>query len=203
MSWSWALDTVPTSTNAIQQPSSKSYSVMVTHPTNYVLTFIKPFSFVSYVIPPLKTGFFALTHDLFLRFWRWKHQKKRHSHVPTMLSGIILTQWRRPEASSEALNLLHWAMCAVMYRRIAMAIKMASFAGVFVDCCLYACCPGGRWGNTEQVVARCRRPVASGVALDMPHQAMLSVLLRCTAVATKMAGGWGAFVRHHRLFCLL
>ncbi len=70
-----------------------------------------------------------------------------------MLSGIILAQWWCPVASSEALDLLHWAMCVVTYQRIAMAIKMASFAGVFVDCCLYACCPGGRWGNTEQVVA--------------------------------------------------
>jgi hypothetical protein len=69
-----------------------------------------------------------------------------------MLWYIILARWRRPVASSEALNLFHWAMHAVMYRRIAMAIKMASFLGVFVDCYLFACCPGGRWGNTEQVV---------------------------------------------------
>ncbi len=86
-----------------------------------------------------------------------------------MLSGTTLARWRRPVASSEALDLLHWVMHAVTYRRIAMAIKMASFAGVFVDCCFYAYCPGGRWGDTERVVARCRHPVASGVALDMPH----------------------------------
>ncbi len=70
-----------------------------------------------------------------------------------MLSGIIPAQLRRLVASSKALDLLHWVMHAVMYRRIAMAIKMASFAGVFVDCCLYACCPGSCWGNMEQVVA--------------------------------------------------
>jgi hypothetical protein len=35
-----------------------------------------------------------------------------------------------------------------MYRRIAMAIKTATFLGVFVDCCLFACFPGGCWGNT-------------------------------------------------------
>jgi hypothetical protein len=58
-----------------------------------------------------------------------------------------------------------------------MAIKTASFLGVFVDCCLFACCPDGRWGNMERVVARCRLPVASGVALDMLHQGMLSVIL--------------------------
>jgi hypothetical protein len=28
-----------------------------------------------------------------------------------------------------------------------MAIKTATFLGVFVDCCLFACCPGSRWGN--------------------------------------------------------
>ncbi len=70
-----------------------------------------------------------------------------------MLLGIILALWWRPVASSEALDLLHWAMRAVTYRHIAMAIEMAIFARVFVDCCLYACCPGGCWGNTEQVVA--------------------------------------------------
>ncbi len=116
-------------------------------------------------------------------------KKNRRSHVQFILSDIILAQWQRPVASSEALDLLHWAIHAVTYQRIAMAIKTACFLGVLVDCCLFACCPGGRWGDTEQVVVQCRRPVASGVALDMPHQAMLSVLLRHTAVAIKMAGG--------------
>ncbi len=106
-----------------------------------------------------------------------------------MLSGIILTHWWCPVASSKALDLLHQAMRVVTYWRIAMAIKMASFAGEFVDCCLYACCPGGRWGDTEQVVAQCRCPVASGVAMDMPHRAMPSVLLRRTAMTIETAGG--------------
>jgi hypothetical protein len=74
-------------------------------------------------------------------------KKKRCSHVQFMLSHIVLAQWWHPVASSEALDLLHWAMGAVMYRRIAMAMKTATFLGVFVDCCLFACCPGGRWGN--------------------------------------------------------
>jgi hypothetical protein len=112
------------------------------------------------------------------------------------LLAIMLAQWRRLVASNKALNLLHWAMCTVTYRRIAMAIKTARFLGVFVDCCLFVCCPGSHWGDTEQVVTRCRRPVASGVALDMPHWTMLSVLLWHTVVAIKTAGGRGAFVRH-------
>jgi hypothetical protein len=65
-----------------------------------------------------------------------------------MLLDIIHAGWRRPVASSEALDLLNRAMHTVTYRRIAMAIKMATFLGVFVDCCLFACCPGGHWGNT-------------------------------------------------------
>jgi hypothetical protein len=70
-----------------------------------------------------------------------------------MLSGIILARWRRSVASSEALDLLHRVMHTVMYWCIAMAFKTASFAGVFVVCCFYAYCPGGRWGDMEQVVA--------------------------------------------------
>jgi hypothetical protein len=114
---------------------------------------------------------------------------KRHSHVWCMLLGIILAQWQCPVASSEALDPLDWAMRAVTYRCIAMAIKMASFVGVFVDCCVFACSPGGRWGYMEEVVARCWRPVAFGVALDMLHWAMPSVLLWRTAMPIEMAGG--------------
>jgi hypothetical protein len=74
-------------------------------------------------------------------------------HDRLQLLAKILARWWRLVASNKALNLLYWAMCAVRYCRIAMAIETASFLGVFVDCCLFACCPGGRWGNTEQVVA--------------------------------------------------
>ncbi len=108
-----------------------------------------------------------------------------------MLLDIILAQWWHPVVSSKALDLLHRAMCAVMYRHIAMAIKTASFVGVFVDCCLFAYCPGGHWGDTEQVVAQCRRPVASGVALGMLHWAMCFVLHRQTAMTIKTANKGG------------
>ena len=115
-------------------------------------------------------------------------EKNHCSHVHFMLLDIILARWWRPVASSEALSLLHWAMRMVAYRCIAMAIKTASKVGVFVYCCLFTCCSGGRWGNTEQVVAQWLHPTASKVALDMPHQAMPSVLLQSTAVAIKTAG---------------
>jgi hypothetical protein len=106
-------------------------------------------------------------------------------------------------ASSEALDLLHQAMRAVMYRCIAMAIKMASKVGVFVHHFLLVCCPGGCRGNTEQVVVQWWHPVASKVALDMPHWAIPSVLPRGTTVAIEMANDRGAFVRHCRLVCMI
>jgi hypothetical protein len=54
-------------------------------------------------------------------------------------------------------------MHAVLYRRTAAAINMTTFLGIFVDCCLFACCSGSRWGDTGQVVTQCWHPVASGV----------------------------------------
>jgi hypothetical protein len=123
-------------------------------------------------------------------------KNNRCSHVRTMLLGIILAQWWCPVASWEALDLLHRAMCAVTYRRIAIAIDMAIFAHVFVYCCLYACFPGGHLGDTEQVVARCRHPVASVVALDMPHWAMPSELLRRIRKVFKIGHDGGAFQCH-------
>jgi hypothetical protein len=97
----------------------------------------------------LKTGAFNLTQDLFYELTMKKLVENRHMHDRLHLLAAILAQWRRLVASNKALNLLHWAMCAVTYWRIAMAIKTASFLGVFVDCCLFACYPGGLWGDTE------------------------------------------------------
>jgi hypothetical protein len=117
-----------------------------------------------------------------------------------MLSDIILAQWRRPVASSEALDLLHRAMRTVTYRHIAMVIKRPTFLGVFVDCCLFACCPGGPWGDIEQVVARWRLPGASSVARDLLHRAMPRSSLRCVRMAIKMACDGGTFIRHCRFY---
>ncbi len=60
-------------------------------------------------------------------------KKNCRIHIQFTLSDIILAQWRHPVASSEALDLFHRAMRADTYRRIAMAIKTATFLGVFVD----------------------------------------------------------------------
>jgi hypothetical protein len=84
-------------------------------------------------------------------------------------------------------------MHAVLYRHTAAAINMATFLGVFVDCCLFACCSGSRWGDMEQVVSRWWCPVASKVSLHMLHQVMPSVLLGRICKAFKMGRNGGAF----------
>jgi hypothetical protein len=43
-----------------------------------------------------------------------------------------LTQWRHPVASSEALDMFHWAMRPALYRCIAMAIEIAINPPAFV-----------------------------------------------------------------------
>jgi len=43
-----------------------------------------------------------------------------------------LARWRHPVASSEALDELYWAMHATSYRRISMAIEIASDLPAFV-----------------------------------------------------------------------
>jgi len=66
------------------------------------------------------------------------------------------------------------------------------------------CCrPGGRRGNTERVVARWRRLVASIKALDLLHRAMRAVSHHRTAMAIEIASDGGAFVRRRHLFRLL
>ncbi len=123
-------------------------------------------------------------------------EQNRHWHVPFMLSEQVLAQWWHPVASSEALDLLHLAMHAILYRCITMAIETANKVGVLFDCCFVDCCPGGRWGDTKRVVTQFWPPVASRVFVYIPHRAMQSVLLRRTSVAAKMASGRGAFVCH-------
>jgi hypothetical protein len=95
----------------------------------------------------------VLTSDLFQQVYVENTWKKRPMRNQLHLLAAILARWRHPVASNEALDLLHQAMCAVTYRRITMAIKMATTVGVFLYRRFVCCCPGGRWGNSEQVVA--------------------------------------------------
>jgi hypothetical protein len=81
-----------------------------------------------------------------------------------------------------------------------MAINSATFLESFVDCCLFFCCPGGRWGNTELVVTRCRHPGASSVALDFLNRAMPRALLQRVRMAIEMARDGGVLLLR-RQFC--
>ncbi len=67
-----------------------------------------------------------------------KQHKKLHRYVPLLLPEQTLAQLQHPVASSEALDLLYWAMHVVMYRCIAMAIKTASKVSVFFMVVLFA-----------------------------------------------------------------
>ena len=81
-----------------------------------------------------------------------------------------------------------------------MAIKVGIFCIIAV--LIVDCRPGGRRGDTERVVARWRRSVASGEALVMLHRVMRSVLHRRTDMAIEMVHRGGAFICRRRLLRL-
>ncbi len=54
------------------------------------------------------------------------------------LLAEILAQWQCPVASTKALDLLHWAMGVVLYRRTTAAIEMATKVGPFFVVVLFA-----------------------------------------------------------------
>jgi hypothetical protein len=139
----------------------------------------------------LKTGALELTRNLFIKIDNEQTHKNQGRHDRLHVSATILAQWWHQVASTKALDLFYQALSAVLYQCTAAAIKMASKVGTLFCHCFVCCCPGGRWGSTEQVVARWRHPVASRVAMDMLHQAIPSVLLQCTAMAIKMANDRG------------
>ena len=75
-------------------------------------------------------------------------------------------------------------------------------SGYIIHCCFVCCCPGGRQSNTERVVARWRRPVVSGVAMDMLHRVMPHVSLQRLTMAIEIACDGGALVHLCRLIRL-
>ncbi len=96
--------------------------------------------------------------------------KNRHMRDRLQLSAATLAQWWHLVASNKALNLLHQAMCAVTHRRIAMAIKTASFLVVFVDCffvCLLPWRPLGQYRASS-----CPMPVSSSFRSSPGHAAL-------------------------------
>ncbi len=109
----WTQDLrLQTITNAIPKPLDHMW-FWLNSPTNYIHTLIKPFSFIWYVTPLLKTGALALTCNLFVRVDDEKFKKNWGRLDQLQLLAAILARWRRLVASNKALNLLYQAMRAV------------------------------------------------------------------------------------------
>jgi hypothetical protein len=81
-------------------------------------------------------------------------------------------------ASVESLNLLYQAMHAVFYRRIAMAIGMASKVGVFFIVVVLYVTPAAAGAIHSGYLPNGKYPVASTKALNLLHWAMQSALPR-------------------------
>ncbi len=128
------------------------------------------------------------------------NQRIGMSHLP--LLATILAQWWRLVAFEKALNFLHCPLGNVRGNVPAHrhGHQFGHFFESFVECCLFFCCPGSRWGNTELVFARCQRPGASSVALDFLKRAMPRALLQRVRMAIKMARDGGVLSSHHQ-FC--
>ena len=67
-----------------------------------------------------------------------KLKKNQGTLDQLQLLAAILAQWWCLVASNKALNLLYWAMHAVLFRHTAVAIKIASLFGVFIVVVLFA-----------------------------------------------------------------
>ncbi len=111
--------------------SLKWLNAISTPPTKYPTVSPKFFPSVWYAIPLLLLGAILLLHAHFQRVDNEKQHINWHRYDLSLLLEQIPSQWRRPVASSETLDLLHRTMCVVTYRRIAMAIGMASKVDVF------------------------------------------------------------------------
>ncbi len=96
-------------------------------------------------------------------------------------------------ASSKALNLLHQHGTVPAHRDDHQNGRQRRyiFHHYFV-----ACCTGGHWDNTEQILAQWQGPAASSVALNMLHQVMPAALHPRVRTAIKMAHNRCAFVHH-------
>ncbi len=153
-------------------------------------------------MPILKTGAFVSTPNLYLQVDDEKAKKNKAgmtncNYWPQYLpNGGI--QWLLPKPWTSSIGQCAWYCTCAPSRPSKRPWRLVIFCRLFV-----CCCPGGCWGNTKQVVARWQRPVASGVALDMLHWAMPSILLWRTAVAIEMANVGGAFFCHCHLFCII
>jgi hypothetical protein len=103
-------------------------------------------------------------------------EKKRKKVSDGLLSAAILARRRRPVASGTALDPLRRSMCMVTYRRTGPAKRPTSMV-LFCFFLMHSNLPSVR-GNTAQILARWRHPVASHEALDPLYWSILAVLCR-------------------------
>jgi hypothetical protein len=123
-----------------------------------------------------------------------KHIRKQCCYVRLILLEQILAQWRRPVASVESLNLLYRAMRAVAYRRIAMAIGMASKVDVFFIVIVLYVTPAAARAIHSGYSPNGEYPVASTESLNLLHWAMHLALPRRIHRAIETASKGSAFV---------
>jgi hypothetical protein len=112
----------------------------------------------------------GLTRNLFVQVDDEKTQKKQGRLDQLQLLATILAQWRRLVASNKALNLFYRVMHAVLYRRTAVAIEMASLLGTFFllsFCLLLPGRPLGRYGASSRLMA-----ASSGFRSSPGHAAL-------------------------------
>jgi hypothetical protein len=95
-----------------------------------------------------------------------------------LLSAAILARRRRPVASRIALDPLRRSMCLVMYRRTDRASEMADKYGTFLSFFFLHSTPPSVRGDTEQILARWRRPVALSEALDPLYRSVSALSCR-------------------------
>jgi len=117
------------------------------------------------------------------------------------ISEWVLAWWRRLLAFMKATNLLHQALRTIVppHRN---GHRNGQQSGYILHLCFVCCRPGGRRGDTEQVVSRWWHLVAFMKALVMLHRAMPHVPLQRLHTTIKMACNGGAFIRCLWLFCL-
>jgi hypothetical protein len=114
-------------------------------------------------------GALASTRDLFVRFDDEETQKNQGRLDRLQLLVAILAQRWRLVASNKALNLFYWVMHAVLYRRTATAIKMASLLGKFFLLSFHLLLPWrplGRYGMSS-----CPMAASSGFRSSPGHAA--------------------------------
>jgi hypothetical protein len=108
-----------------------------------------------------------------------------------LLLPTILAQWHQPVASVVALDPLYQVMRAVFVPAHHHGHQNGQQVWCSFRCFFLACNPVVRRDDTEQILARWRRPVDSSEALDPLHWVMYRALHRriIAAVETSCNGG--------------